>query len=223
MTKSPACPSLTRPQTSKAHQETYFDMISILSAAGMTYRDLEIDFTGPAVDGRDKLNRVTDKDHLQGGYVLAYGASLLAGQPSHLHWNTDKFRRSYEVPWRPVHMPQAMNDDSFDLENKTEATDFARSIALSDSQTVRPSSSEPFAGHQTSSINVRLPPPRLDIGSQNSMEHSVETVVRPLTGSRDKSRPKSSLGARDGLSGRVGYQVDITGFQVPFTGNRVAI
>jgi hypothetical protein len=86
MTRVPSCPPLTKCQTSKHHQDLYDSMQELLTAAGMTYKDLEI----PHADGR-KVN--------QKGEVLSYGSGIPNGRISSLVWNKSTLSRSYVKPW----------------------------------------------------------------------------------------------------------------------------
>lgn len=105
MTKSPACPSLVKPQHSLNKQEAYREMLPILQCAKMTYEDMEIKEIGPEKDGRAKTpvskngvdgRGLSDKGKAKlsatvGGSVLAFGSGIPNGVPDHLFWNTDAY------------------------------------------------------------------------------------------------------------------------------------
>lgn len=59
LNKAPSCPSLTRPQTSVAAQETYFELLPLLRAANMTLQDLDMEMTGVGKDGRSMPSSTT--------------------------------------------------------------------------------------------------------------------------------------------------------------------
>ncbi len=83
--KSPTCPPLTRPLTQLNHQQMYDKLLPILQAAGMTYKDLEIDFTGPALDGRN-VQKVGGNVNVEGN-VLGFGQGLPKEHHNRLIWN----------------------------------------------------------------------------------------------------------------------------------------
>ena len=85
--KSPACPPLTKPLQQQSHQDMYSRLLPVLRAAGMTYRDLDIELTGPSRDGRSMKSM---KGIDNGGNVLGFGQGLPNSVPNHLIWNTNE-------------------------------------------------------------------------------------------------------------------------------------
>lgn len=86
--KSPACPALTKPLTQQSHQDMYDKLVPLLRAGGMTYRDLDIDLTGPRIDGRTVTIKPSGKSPVAGN-VLPYGKGLPKGLPQRLVWNSE--------------------------------------------------------------------------------------------------------------------------------------
>jgi hypothetical protein len=70
LTKSPLCPALIKPQTNQPHQTMYDDLLPLLSAASMTYKDLEIKAKGSS-------------EYCS----MRYGQGLPEAFPSQLPWN----------------------------------------------------------------------------------------------------------------------------------------
>jgi hypothetical protein len=90
MTRCPSCPPLTGSQRSKAHSDMLKLLRPLLVAAEMTYEDLEIVTTGPAIDGR---TQAPEK-------VLGFGSGVPTGQPKHLVWHGGVSKeRNYAKPW----------------------------------------------------------------------------------------------------------------------------
>lgn len=94
--RCPSCPALTRAQTKKSDQDTYRQLLPLLTAAGMRYQDLELSFTGIGRDGRVQ-GSVTG---CEGGEVMAFGAGIPAGGADNLAWNKIGPMRSYYRPWK---------------------------------------------------------------------------------------------------------------------------
>jgi hypothetical protein len=91
MSRSSNCPSLTRPQRSVSHEGVLKQLKPLLVAAEMTYEDLEITTTGPALDGRTTVN----------SKVLSFGSGVPDGRASGLKWNASGATREYQRPWIP--------------------------------------------------------------------------------------------------------------------------
>ena len=99
-------PSFTRPQTSKTDQVTYEKLLPALHAAKMSYSDLDIQSTGPDIDGRPTnvkyLSKGTDKKYSgsSSSSVLPFGAGIPKGKPNLLSWNKNpnKSRLFADVP-----------------------------------------------------------------------------------------------------------------------------
>ena len=107
LTKSPACPSLVRPQNKLPKQDAYRSMLFMLRLAKMTYGDMEITQVGPDKDGRckspskrraggDADGAVSKTGQLKlsatvGGNVLAYGSGIPSGTPADFFWNTEQY------------------------------------------------------------------------------------------------------------------------------------
>lgn len=91
MTKVSSCPPLTRCQTSLVAQQTYNELTELLSAAGMTYEDMNVSANGPDRDGRDGMN--------QSQNVLSFGTGLPKSTYNSLTWNKSILTREYEKPW----------------------------------------------------------------------------------------------------------------------------
>ena len=95
MTKVSSCPSLTRCQTSMASQHTYNQLEELLTAASMTYEDMNITTSGSTQDGRVGLT--------QSKSVLAFGAGLPSASCTALQWNRSEMARKYTKPWSKDH------------------------------------------------------------------------------------------------------------------------
>jgi hypothetical protein len=99
LVKCPLCPTLTRGQNNKVSQDLYKELLPVLTAAGMIYSDLELETTGPLVDGR--LAPVTNKltkemsNAMIGGHVLSFGEGLPTGVCENLSWNDPSYKRPY--------------------------------------------------------------------------------------------------------------------------------
>jgi hypothetical protein len=86
ISRSERCPSLTKAPTSKAKQDDYIRLLPILQVARMSYNDLEVASTGPAIDGRTRAGVSKASKHL-GSKVLKYGAGIPGGDVKSLSWN----------------------------------------------------------------------------------------------------------------------------------------
>ena len=107
MSRCPTCPPLTRSQRTKVHTDTHRELQPLLVAAEMTYEDLEIVTTGPALDGRPQGPR----------QVLSFGDSLPSGKPQQLAWNLGMSKpRNYSKPWAEGRTSVPLEGDNADGE-----------------------------------------------------------------------------------------------------------
>ena len=115
--RSPACPALTKVLTLTSHQESYNKLLPLLAAGGMTYKDLEIDLTGPSYDGR--LHAFA----LKSGNVLPFGGGLPKASPSTLLWNSSDFHEKRTN----VHMTSSLFELSDEISLAGSAAEMYRS------------------------------------------------------------------------------------------------
>lgn len=118
MTRSQYCPSLTRAQVTISNQEMYAKLEPVLTAASMTYHDLELTLTGPEKDGRVEV-------HQNSAAFVPFGTGLPKGQKHHLLWNKKDLTiiRGYRTPWtektqgRPEEQPNANGEEDNQIIN----------------------------------------------------------------------------------------------------------
>jgi hypothetical protein len=79
LSRAPTCPPLTRAQTSLRDQNMYNQLLRILEAASMAYKDMDLAFSGPDVDGRLVESSA------------AYGDGVPNATASSLAWNQESW------------------------------------------------------------------------------------------------------------------------------------